>query len=534
MKMKFLSIAVAAAVLSLGTISAMAQEAWRVVTPAQIKKMNTFERVQYTKALDLLNKNQYRAAATEFEKFKIQHNDSEVLPYILFLRGYSLHQAKDRNAAISVYNEVLDFYGGEIDAAVPALYYRGIAQLDNGDYAKGMQSMKELVDDGDYQKHPLAASASIKLVENLWKNKEGDASAKYLQQIVRDFKTVSPNAAENAENLLIAYYISNAKLKDYESWYLGFYKDIKDKEGKTRTPAQLRADMVKKVCHTIIWRWWELFGNEADRYSPKRKPADVKKELWKFVSDNRQYFEQTDDMWSYYLYSMRTLADRKDIMKDPEFEKLVAECAKYVAGVADDEKNKGRMQKRYAEIVDVLIQGGRYDQALYMNAKLDNRQAAAWNEYVINARQNKWDECIKQLDGIASVYKSDSDFVTKAKWEKAAILKDRLRKFDDAIKVYQEISQPPRTLWEIQECHLRKDDVKSAIAVLIEIESAFPNDGPDAALRRAQIYHSKGNKELCIKECRYVMKKYPDSKASSQTHQILEKYGIDTGGALAD
>jgi polar amino acid transport system ATP-binding protein len=56
MRIQFIRIAAAVAILSLGVISASAQETWRVVTPAQIKKMNTFERVQYTKALELLKR----------------------------------------------------------------------------------------------------------------------------------------------------------------------------------------------------------------------------------------------------------------------------------------------------------------------------------------------------------------------------------------------------------------------------------------------------------------------------------------------
>ena len=57
--------------------------------------MNAFERAQYTKAKKQCEAKQYRAAAAEFEKFKVQFPDSEALSYVLFMRGYSLHRAKE-------------------------------------------------------------------------------------------------------------------------------------------------------------------------------------------------------------------------------------------------------------------------------------------------------------------------------------------------------------------------------------------------------------------------------------------------------
>ena len=165
---------------------------------------------------------------------------------------------------------------------------------------------------------------------------------------------------------------------------------------------------------------------------------------------------------------------------------------------------------------------------------MENKLKAAWNEYRILEKQQKWEDAIKQLDSIKEANKGDSATVSKSLWEKGEIYKERLKKYDEAIKVYQELGQPPRSLWQIQECHHRKGDLKSAVAVLNEIEAAFPDDAPEAAWRRAEYYDWGKQQELCVKEARGILKKYPKSPASSRAHQLLEKYGIDTGGAVAD
>src|ERR1700733_12457115 len=99
---------------------------WTWELPAErYKKLDQFERAEYDKAANLLKQGSALTAAGEFEKFKIQFPDSSELSYALFMRGYALQQANQRNNAIKVYQEVLDYFGDQIDDAAPALYYMG-------------------------------------------------------------------------------------------------------------------------------------------------------------------------------------------------------------------------------------------------------------------------------------------------------------------------------------------------------------------------------------------------------------------------
>lgn len=517
------------------TVSVSAQELWRVVTAEQIKDMNQFQRVQYNKALDLLRKDQFRAAATEFERFIIQHNDSDVLPYMIFMRAYSLHRAKDRNQAINVYNEVLDFYPDEVNAAAPALYYRGVAALDNGDYSAGIKSMKELVDDEEYRTHPVAATALLSLVHNYWRLNDTNNASRYLKQIFRDFRKSNPNAADEARKFYTASCLSTGKTAEYASWYQDAYAETAAE--KSWTPEQMKMNMANAAYDVYMhnYHWFFVNNDLMKKYrAGAARGPDPGKETWTILSGNKASYDKAGAEWDYFIRAIRLLADKKYI-PSADFERLVADTCAYVAKTADDEKNKGRQQRRYAEIFDTLLRGWRLDQASYVNSRITNEKTRAWNEFNILVKREKWEDAIRQLDTMQGKFKDDAGTVKSIGWNKADILRDRMKKYDEAIQLYRSISDPPGTLWAIVECHKRKGDGASVIAQLIEIENAFPNDGPRAALDRAYYYHNTGNGEKAIATARYIMKKYPKSGQSSAAHQLLEQYGIDeTGGGVLD
>lgn len=505
----------------------------KVVSAQHIKQMSTFERAQYTKALQLLNSGQYRAAATEFERFILQYQSSDMKPYMIFLRAYALYMAKDRNKAISIFNEVIDYYPGVVDAAAPALYYRGMAAFANGDYKFGMRAMKELVDDEDYAEHPVAAAASLQLVRNYWRNKEPEKAAQYLCSIFEKFRKKSPRTAELARNYYIAYCMATGRAKEYQMWYLQNYAE--EAVAKKLTKEQFRANMICLAYDQVMWNYHWIYndGDLMQKYlGNKKKGTDPFAEVWSMLQEFRPYFEKGDMMWQWYSRALRLLAGRKFISAE-KFEDLVSETCKFVAGVPDGEE-KGRQEKRFKEIVTDLINRGSYSQALYVNTRIKDAKTRAWNEYEVLKRTGKWQEAVAQLDKITGTFKDDARSVKEAGYQKGWILRDRLNKPDEAVEVYKGINDPPTNLWQIVECYRRKNDVSNVIRQLIEIENAFPDCGSRAAWERAEFQHRMGNKAQAVKEGRYIMKRYPKSRESSYAHQLLEKYGIETGGGVLD
>ncbi len=532
MKRKMMKMKYGLAAVLLFAFAAMlsAQELWHVIDAERFRRMSQFERVQYQKAFDLLRSNQFRAAAAEFDRFQTQFRESEVLPYMVFLRAYALHQAKDRFRAISVYNEVIDFYPGEIDAAAPAMYYKGMAQFDNGDYSKGMTTMKELLDDEDYSEHKVAAAASLQLVRNHWKNKEPDKAEQYLKKIYAGHR--GTRAAEDAKNHYAASCACTGKLNEYTAWYLATFRE--EAMEKKITGAELRVKMLTELFELLVYH--HNYHNYFQRddlilmYRGGKRGPDPFGELWKLLLENQAAYDRAGKMWDFYYQTIRLNA-AKSLEKNAAFEKRISDAVKFILSVPDDEKNKDRQQSRLATLVDQLYYCHRWDHGAYVNTRIKDPKKRAWNEFLALDGKGKWDDALKQLDAIAAKFPADAALVKNALWRKAGIYHYRKGMYDEAIKAYREIGEPPRTLWEVAECQKRKKDSQAAIMTYIEIENSFQNtDGAEAAWRRASYYKQLGESKKAIAEARRLLKVYPKSRQASWSHQMLESMGIDETG----
>jgi len=521
-----ISFLMLAAVFLLGTAGLRAQNYWQIINTDRYKRMSQFERVQYDKALQLLNSKQYRAAANEFDRYLAQYKDSEVLPYIKFLSGYALHLAKDRFKAITVYNEIIDFFPGEIDAAATALYYRGVAQFENGDYTKGMQTMKELLDDEDYSAHRVAASASLYMVENYWKSKKPLDAVRYLKKIFSEHRKDSPDAANYAKQMLMAYWSSiDGGMTEYSSWYTNTYAP--EAAEKHIKPAQFKINMVNDMYGLVMhWNQNLLSPDMLMKYRVGKKGPDPVRELWTLFQNNKKFYEKMGAEWDFYLKELELIKRRKFI-SDAEFDKRIVTISEYIQKTPDDEKNKGRQQQRLGWLFNKLLEFNRDPQAAYVNSLIKSERTRMWNEYTLLSRKHDWDACLKQLDAIDAKFKDDAK---KIGWERAGIHHYRLRKYDDAIKLYRAIGDPPATLWRVADCYRAKKDPQAAIRTYIEIENSFPDSGPQAAWARCTYYNELGEKKKSIAEARRILKVYPKTGYASQSHQHLERLGVDQTG----
>ena len=122
-------------------------------------------------------------------------------------------------------------------------------------------------------------------------------------------------------------------------------------------------------------------------------------------------------------------------------------------------------------------------------------------------------------------------YATSAWWKKAEFLAWS-KQYEKAIQAYRTADNPPTTLWRIVDCHVGLGKSEPALAQLREIENFFKTDASAAALRIAHIYRDTSQRERYIAGLRSVLKKYPDSKESSQAHQELEALGIRIGGGI--
>ncbi|MCY3022774.1 MAG: tetratricopeptide repeat protein [Planctomycetota bacterium] len=495
---------------------------WAWVLPGdRYKTLSMFERAQYDKAATFLKSNDFRAAAAEFEKFKVQFQDSattSTLAYVNFMYGYCLYQAKDRNAAIKAFTEVLDYFKNEADDAAASLFFKGLALLDNGDTRKGLQCMQQMVEDPDHRYHPLAAGALRRLAENYWKQKQADLAVKYWKQVCADFWQANPEEAKEARNAVTNVYLQQGDYAGYEGWLIG---------DANRENAQHRRWVAVQAQEVAMWVF------DANNYGPLKRDAHLKdaRAFLAWFKAQKPWFEKGNDVWTFYDRGINFLTQRLPDKK--ERNDMVAEVSAFVRAARDNAKDdnaRNDAHNKLAWLVDRLCEMGDFTQAQLCADTIADPPYAAYKGYEVLARRQKWTEGVAKLQEIE---KSPNQYwAGRAKEERARVYRECTGEYEKAIKLYQEIDKPPGTLWSIQDAYKRWGKVKEALTTLTEIENSFPDQAAAAAWRKVQYLEEAGDKTAAISGCRRILKLYKGAGESSAAHQLLEKYGIKTGGGV--
>lgn len=487
------------------------------------RALNQFERVQLDKATELFKKARRnmkacRAAAAEFEKFKVMFPDSIEVPYAVFMQGLCLHTARDRNKARAIYQEVLDYFGDDFEVAPAALYFMGKAHLDNGDTKKGLRVMQDMVEHKDYKYHPLAASALQLLAENHWKNGEQDKALKLYQQIIRDFEDLNRRASAKAYERILSWYVWQRDYDAYESWYIG---DTEGLRGRSITQTADRLDAAERI-FPVAARG--LQGGWRDRYGPGKdavQKAD-KKAFVDYFESRRSAYERSNKHWTYYQHAI-------GLFDKAERDKTVDEALKWVEA---EFKDPDAALQKYTWIADKLVGLKQYDKARFVYGKLTDPALANWKEYeILGKHEGKWKEAVRVLEAIEHM--GDKVWQAKAERARADVYRERLGKYEDAVRLYQQINEPPGTLWLIKDCYRRWRKPKDELKTLGEL-SFFDSEKPRAAKETILVYERMGEKQKAIALARKAVKIHKGTGVDSWAHQFLEKRGIATGGGISD
>jgi len=479
-------------------------------------RLNLFERAQYDKARRLLNGGSYRAAGAEFEKFKVQFPDSEALSYVLFMRGYSLHMAKDRNAAIKIYNEVLDFFGDTIADAAPALFYLGMAHVENGDERGGLEAMLEVVEDEDYQKHPIAAGALRRLADNKWRNGKYEEAIRFWKQTVRDFSGSNPTEANAARDKVVDYYIKEGNYTTLESWLLN------DETRNDPVRRRWLADLVFGRSSHGFYKGW---GGTYNNFNKAEKTKDVKA-FYVWYKLQKRWYDKAGDSWRYYSNAITFASQR---MNDKvETRRLIDDSMPLTLALKEPKDRDAR----YSWLADRMREVSDWSSYAHCIGKISDPLLAAYKRYEMYSAKKEWTSAMTQLEQLEAA--NHSEWTPRAFSAHAGIYKNVLHQYDEAIKRYRQINKPPGTLWTIQECYYQWGKLKEALTTLSEIENSFPDMSARAAWQKASYYHAAGQAKETVAASRRILKLYPKTGESSKAHQLLEGYGIATGGGLLD
>jgi len=504
----------ALALLAAAPSSGAAEWNWQL-SDARYRKLNAFERAQYDKAANLYKKKNYKAAASEFEKFKVQFPDSPALPHVIFMRARCFHEAKVRHKAIKVYEEVLDYFADEIEDAAPALYYLGVAYFDNGDGRDGYEVMEEMVEDVDYRKHPLAAGALRRLADKYWRDKEPERAVKYWKQVIRDFHATNRQEAHRARENVTLYYIGTGEFDSYESWLV-----TDDNRDNAKHRVWVLTNAVDRAMKYFDWN-----SHNYSKFDKDKKRRDMKR-FYEYFKSNRQWYEKAGDTWRYFDKAISFVAHRYG--DKAERTQLIDEAIAYVKKLAD----KKDANNKFAWLGDRMRDARDFAGAKYCIDQMTDPPYRAYKEYELLGRQGKWNEAVGVLQMIEKM--NNKYWSPRALGERAHVYKDVMHKYGDAIEIYRQIAKPPGTLWAIQDCYKRWGKLNEALATLTEIENMFPKDAPNAAWHKASYYHEAGRGKQAIAQARKILKAHKKSPQASSAHQLLEKYGIATGGGVFD
>lgn len=570
-------------------------DAWNWALPPRLHgTLSQDERTQFARAEKLLKEGAHDAAAVEFEKFIAQSGGSPVRAHALLLLGYSQHLGRKRNAAIARYTELLDSYAEAIDQAVPAAFLLGWAHHQNGNRETAIRTWTDLVANERYLEHPLADRTLLELAAHESALKDLRKAEGYWERIIDLFVNAfvrPPGSALEAHSQLTRLYIREGRYPALDSLLAKPLDYVKEGPPFARADYVYRHadEVIKSLAPDLQHRFFAWFrerqadyerARRLDEYFEKTMQLALRinaREDWnaaatrllKYTEDQsaatlaaaaertaRQFTAahkaglDIQAFWQPFTVSVTTRggamnsggqialysgvlnAMPREAFADGSpailfWDTLVARMVDLYAAMLNPERDNG-----LATVIDRLVRAGCHANAHRIVERMETVPYGMMKKAEIHIAASAFGEAAETCEGIEA---SDTGrYATWALETRAGLYANRLGRYTDAITLYRTINDPPRTLWAIVDCQVKAGANEDAVATCTEIENFFPDDAPQAAYRKAMIWHDAKDRERAIAAFRAVLRKYPRHAVAAQAHQMQEKYGFDFGGGVID
>jgi tetratricopeptide (TPR) repeat protein len=195
-------------------------------------------------------------------------------------------------------------------------------------------------------------------------------------------------------------------------------------------------------------------------------------------------------------------------------------------------KDPEKADAQYAQLAGAVGKSGQLSLAVSLTGRMKDRLKAGWTVVEIMRVAGKYAESAVKLEELEGM--GDDKNKKHAQYRRATIYQNFTREHEKAIKLYQVISEPPDTLFQIAACYNTLNKRDEAIRALTEIQSSFSKHAAQALWTKAGYYKSWGNGKYAIGSARQLLKAYPKTSWSARAHEMLEAYGVKTGGAVVD
>ena len=478
----------------------------------------------------------YRAAAGEWRKVQVQGESSgegsePLLAYAVFMQGYARQQAHDRNEAIKLYNEVLDIYPEEKFIAVPARYMLSCVKRELGDLKQANADLEEIVDDKAADGHPIYYNVLRSMGSVRWNEGKPDEAAELWSKIVFSKKKVDSTLWHYTRNDLVTALIAAGSFDELEAALFAGLDEDRRKERVERVSenAKWMGETDRYGHHGVtqyLDRMWPPDKKASERKAQRER---IRKGYAAWLDGEKAVFDGYDDGWTFALAQLRA---RLGLEKTGDILKRVKALEPMVRNAKPDLVD-GRARTLAMELLNI----GEKDAARSAAVMVKNVFSRLRLQYDVEMALNEWKAAEMYLtEFINTKPPADPGSLKGAKYDLAWLYRVRLGASEKAVKIYQDLNDPPRSLWGLAEALRESGKKNESYTTLTEIASIFPNDAPNAVLRMAQWKERDGDKEKAIALYRRLLShpQWKQTTASSEAHQALERFGIATGGAMTN
>mgnify|MGYP001162275753 FL=1 len=501
-------------------------------------KLREIERYQLKIAEKFYISGDYKAAASEYEKFLTLYERSAGGPYSLLMWSHCQVKLRLVNTAVREgFKSVIDYWP-ESNEAILSTFMIGNCHLLQGEPKKAEKVFDSVVI--DYPKHYLATLAQVELLGIAATRKDEERQVELWTSIA--FRTAKTKATAThrsmASRSLAMYYFREGEFPQGVEALSVYFE--KDNGGFVRYTHEIGASAVGQLFRTDATkaRATKLAG-QVISFLEERLPADVSRDKSK---------AQARDVLGRIASIHKTIDRDKEVIAAYErMGKILGMDDGVLGEIAAWHKSKKRMEQarsvygRYADKVNGrrAVAGSFREEKKYEEAVrhylaligLDKEREATWQQDVVSTWRDssQWDKAIATYRTLLTV---DPDRHSDWNWGIAECY-EKKRQWPQAIQSYRQTDNYPEGYFRMAECnrHLKK---WTEGLVLLNQAKSHENVADRAQHRIAQFYELAGKKENAIKSFQITCKKYPKSRYASISHAHLQtKYGISVtlGGA---
>ncbi|MDG2222037.1 MAG: tetratricopeptide repeat protein [Rubripirellula sp.] len=562
---------IAALALAGSVASGQDNAATELVYPSKdFARLDTFEAVAVEDADNLFSKKDYKGAFAAYRAYTFEFAKGDALPYVLLRMGRCLHILDKRNTAIKAYQDVVDYFPDEVPYAAASLYYIGQCHAQNGNEAKSLATWARLAKDKEYVSQPRTGSALASLATAMEKRGDFQEATEYRWRTAVAFRESNVRAAEAARKSVLDHYAVRApnqeKLLEFCNEVGGFgwrtpiakpeespayWSSVFSTVLNTRVTPQQKADAA---------RYWS--GQMGDRFADN-EPLRI---AWFLVlltheQDQAKWMQRmetqfnlkpvTIDRVKQWLSYCSRVPESRAVFYAKYGEPLVAdlETAERVAlmntlrhphGMHDEAtavlrtvRTDGMDDGQLRDLAKFAVIYEGEEAFLRIVSKIKDPTIAARTrfDFYFGRSHRNGDFQKKALQEVAILSESP-DQAQEIVWSHATLLQWQ-GQYEEAIKRFQAANRQPASTWSVIDCRVAMKQYSKAIKLTQELESLGGDVAASACFKAAEIYKISGDKKKEVQQLQLVLRRYPESGKSSESHNRLESYGVKIIGGEA-